>query len=58
MNNAEVFSENLTDGSKVWSVRTPCADGGSVIFACVNEKFANQLADALRSGCVDVSLRD
>ena len=58
MNIAQVVAEKLTDGSKVFSVKVPNADGGSVILACIDERSANDVAIALRRGVIDVCTKE
>lgn len=53
-----VIRETLTDRSHVYSVVTTSDDGPEIIFACVTEADAEDLARALHVKTCDISIRD
>lgn len=54
----KVVRETLTDRSHVYSVVTQSDDGPAIIFACIDKRHAERLAELLQTGTVDISVRD
>jgi len=58
MSRNTVVTERLTDGSKVYNVRSLSDDGAVVLFACTSKGAAADLADVLDRHVVDISIRE
>lgn len=52
-----VTEEKLSEGSAVYSVRTTSDDGAEIVFACITEADAEDLARALHVKTCDIHVR-